>query len=225
MRHAWLAYPIALILWASASVAQSDAPADVQSIVDNMVRLCLGGGSTQAITGAATGGTDISLRDVKGNLKGEFKINKSIVEGLSNGIDNALTQVAADQADKVRDCLKPVRDRLLDLWLPAHSPSTPDIPSIADIGGLWRDNFGTVFHIVQQGNAFRVSAQGTSCRGSYFQSSGFGTITRNNVVSTYRSTVPSAGRCEGTISANGMEINTTCSDQVCGVYKLNIARQ
>jgi hypothetical protein len=69
---------------------------------------------------------------VTGNLRGEFKISRSSAEGLINGIDNALSQVAADQADKVRACLKPVRDRLLDLWLPAprHSSAfgTPAAP-------------------------------------------------------------------------------------------------
>jgi hypothetical protein len=113
-------YSIASLLWASAAAAQSPSPSDIQQIADTMVRLCIGGGSTRAIAGTATGGADISLRslDVKGNLSTEFKINKSSAEGLVNGIDNALTQVAADQADRVRDCLRPVRERLLDVLLP-----------------------------------------------------------------------------------------------------------
>jgi hypothetical protein len=124
-----IACSIGLLLWASAAAAQNQAPANVQQIADTMVRLCIGGGSTQAITGTATGGADISLRslDVRGNLTGEFKISKSSAEGLSNGINDALTQVAADQADKVRDCLKPVRDRLLDVMLPAPLASTPNV--------------------------------------------------------------------------------------------------
>jgi hypothetical protein len=56
---------------------------------------------------------------LKGELKAEFKVNKSSAEGLVNGIDNALSQVAADQADKVRACLQPVRERLLDVMLPS----------------------------------------------------------------------------------------------------------
>jgi len=61
--------------------------------------------------------------DVKGNLKGEFTVSKSSAEGLVHGLDNALGQVAADQADKVRACLQPVRDRLLDVMLPAKQGS------------------------------------------------------------------------------------------------------
>jgi hypothetical protein len=99
--------------------AAQDA-AEIETIADTMVRLCVGGGRTEATGGTATGGADLSLRslDVKGNVKGEFKIDKSSAEGLVKGIDNALSQVAADQADKVRVCLQPVRERLLDVMLP-----------------------------------------------------------------------------------------------------------
>jgi hypothetical protein len=93
--------------------------ADINEIADTMVRLCLGGGRSEAVNGVGTGGADLSLRalDVKGNTQGEFKVSKSSAEGLVNGIDNALAQVAADQADKVRACLHPVRERLLDVML------------------------------------------------------------------------------------------------------------
>jgi hypothetical protein len=95
-----------------------------------------GGGQTQATTGTATGGADISLRslDVRGNLTGEFKISKSSAEGLVGGIDNALTQVASDQADKVRVCLQPVREKLLDVLLPGVYGSTPNVQ--ANCGGV-----------------------------------------------------------------------------------------
>jgi hypothetical protein len=93
---------------------------------------------------AGTGGADVSLRslDVRGNLTGQFNINKSSAEGLVSGIDNALTQVAADQADKVRDCLKPLRERILDVLFPSPTPSsrqsqpTRAPPSLRDLGGV-----------------------------------------------------------------------------------------
>jgi hypothetical protein len=133
-------------LWASTADAQNagdQSLPNVQQIADTMVRLCLGGGRTQAVTAGGTGGADISLRslDVTGKLAGQFSINKSSAEGLVNGIDNALTQVAADQADKVRDCLKPVRDRLLDAMLP-HSQglATPSASSVQQTEADVADN-------------------------------------------------------------------------------------
>jgi hypothetical protein len=109
---------IAYVGWPVIGAAQSAA--ETEKIADTMVRLCVGGGRTEATSGGGTGGANLSLRslDVTGNLKGEFKISKSSAEGLVNGLDNALSQVAADQADKVRICLQPVRERLLDVMLP-----------------------------------------------------------------------------------------------------------
>lgn len=106
--------------WPILGAAQDSA--EINKIADTMVRLCLGGGRSEAVSGGGTGGADLSLRalDVKGNIQGEFKVSKSSAEGLVNGIDNALTQVAADQADKVRACLQPVRERLLDVMLPPN---------------------------------------------------------------------------------------------------------
>jgi hypothetical protein len=113
-----IAFFIASVSWPILAAAEDAA--EVNVIADTMVRLCVGGGRTEATSGGGAGGADLSLRslDVKGNIKGEFKVTKSSAEGLVNGIDNALSQVAADQADKVRACLQPVRKRLLDVMLP-----------------------------------------------------------------------------------------------------------
>ena len=115
---------LAVCTWWPVLGAAQDA-VETEKIADLMVRLCVGGGHTEATSGTAAGGADLSLRslDVRGNLKGEFKVNKSSAEGLVNGIENALSQVAADQADKVRAYLRPVRERLLDVILPPKSPS------------------------------------------------------------------------------------------------------
>jgi hypothetical protein len=106
--------------WPTLGAAQDAA--GIERIADTMVRLCVGGGTTQATSGTGSGGVDLSLRslDVKGNLNGEFTVSKSSAEGLVHGLDNALGQVAADQADKVRACLQPVRERLLDVMLPPN---------------------------------------------------------------------------------------------------------
>jgi hypothetical protein len=117
MRIAGLVLSSPCMMWPILGVARDTA--DTEKIADTMVRLRVGGGRTEAIGGTAAGWADLSLRslDVKGNLKGEFKIDKSTAEGLVNGLDDALSQVAADEADKVRACLEPVRERLLYVLL------------------------------------------------------------------------------------------------------------
>lgn len=113
-------------LWTSTADAQNTGDQNVQQIANLMVRLCLGGGQTQTIKGGLAGDANLSLRsfDVTGKLQGQFNINKTSAEGLVNGIDNALSQVAAGEADKVRDCLAPVRQRLLNLLLPQQGANT-----------------------------------------------------------------------------------------------------
>jgi hypothetical protein len=136
MRIAGLVLSLLCMLWPILGVAQDTA--DTGKIADTMVRLCVGGGRTEAIGGTAAGGADLSLRslDVKGNLKSEFKIDKSNAEGLVNGLDDALSQVAADEADKVRACLQPVRERLLDVLLPPKKEGqTVAAPGGVAVGG------------------------------------------------------------------------------------------
>jgi hypothetical protein len=131
MSESRIACSIALLFWSGTALAQNSAPVDVHQIADTIVRLCIAGGSTQAVTGTATGGADISVRVLNGTgtLADEFRISKSNAEGLVSAINNALTQVTADQADKLRDCLKPVRDKLLDVLLPLPGEPTIDPPA------------------------------------------------------------------------------------------------
>jgi hypothetical protein len=129
MRFLGIASSLGFFLLSGAAAAQQ-APADVQNIentVNIMVRLCVGGGRVEALTGGGAGGADISLRslDVKGHVTGEVTVSKSSAEGLVKGIDNALSQIAAAEADKVRVCLQPVRERLLDIMLPAPKAAAP----------------------------------------------------------------------------------------------------
>jgi hypothetical protein len=120
--------------WPVPGVAQST---EVDKIANTMVRLCVGGGHTDATNTGVTGRADLSLRsfDAKGNVKGQYKVSRSSAEGLINGLDNALSQVAADQADKVRECLKPVRERLLEVMLPSKSQGSAG-PTVSAPGGV-----------------------------------------------------------------------------------------
>ena len=115
---------------------EGDDAAEIDKIADTMVRLCLGGGRSEALN-TGSGGTDLSLRflDAGGTLKGEFKINTSRAEGLVNGLHSVLRQVATDQADKVGACLQPVQERLTKLMLPPKKPDTTS-QSVTAPGGV-----------------------------------------------------------------------------------------
>jgi hypothetical protein len=125
MHPARLVAILTLMLWSN--VTKAEVPPDIQHYADIMVRLCVGGGHTEASSGSGDAGANLSLRslDITGSLKGQFTVSKSNAEGLVNGIDNALTQVAANQADQVRTCLAPLRARIIEVWFPAPAPAAP----------------------------------------------------------------------------------------------------
>jgi hypothetical protein len=60
---------LAVCTWWPVLGAAQDA-VETEKIADLMVRLCVGGGHTEATSGTAAGGADLSLRslDVRGNL-------------------------------------------------------------------------------------------------------------------------------------------------------------
>jgi hypothetical protein len=107
---------------------------------------------------------------------------------------------------------------------PAKPSSRDQVVAQLNISGRWRDNWGTVFTITQDGNAIRVAAEGNSCRGGYFRSTGSGTVTGNSFETTYQSTLPSRGECFGTVSASGTRMTSTCRDTVCGQFASSVDR-
>ncbi len=224
MRLAKTVLFLASILWPAAGVAQDSA--EIGRVADTMVRLCLAGGHTESRSGGGSGGADLSLRslDIKGELKGEFKINKSSAEGLVNGIDNALSQVAADQADKVRACLQPVRERLLDVMLPPRPPPAPTI------GGTWHDTNdpNNVTRITQSGDRFDFTRTGTLPYGVQYESSGSGRINGDNYTSEYYATYQngntSTGSCSGRLPRDG-HLTGKCRDTVLGEFYSSATRE
>ena len=111
----------------------------------------------------------------------------------------------------------------------APGPSALDAAGVppVDISGVWREiypNPGTLTQTIQEGNTFRFTVRG-AVLGVPFQSSGSGTIKGRHLESTYQSTVPSKGRCTGTLSADGRQVTSTCTDSVYGQFETSGVRQ
>jgi hypothetical protein len=102
--------------------------------------------------------------------------------------------------------------------------SAPATEPVLNIAGSWRDNRGIMYSIAQEGDAFRFSA-GISCRGNYFETSGRGTISGHRVESNYSSSLPSEGKCSGTILVKGTEMSSYCNDTICGASSAYLFRQ
>ena len=109
--------------------------------------------------------------------------------------------------------------------VPNSTSVKPQVPETPNIAGTWRDNWGNRSLVTQDGATYHFQAEGRSCTGRYFRSEGSGSISGNAVHSDYQSTLPSQGSCSGTLSANGRELSSTCTDSACGTFVTNSVRE
>ena len=129
MRAALLFASIATLL--NASAARTQTANDVQFAIDAIYSLCVGGGGAVSVSGGGKADASLSLKST-GRIQGEVTISRSDAKGLVQGLNNALSSLAAEQADKVRDCIEPYRDRIMNLVLsppPSARPSPSPAPS------------------------------------------------------------------------------------------------
>lgn len=89
----------------------------VQEWVDQFVSSCVGSGSSETASGEVGANGDISLRrlTLSGTVKGQVQLTHKEARLLSEGINNAMSSVAAGEADKVRQCLAPLRAVLIQI--------------------------------------------------------------------------------------------------------------
>ena len=106
----------------------------------------------------------------------------------------------------------------------AVAESLPEPPAL---GGVWRElypNPGTMTYTTQSGGGFRFTRQG-SMQGLPFQAQGSGTFHGTRFESSYQSTLPSTGVCEGTLSDGGRRTTSVCYDSVYGQFETASERQ
>ena len=87
----------------------------VQEWLDLFIDSCVGGGSASFVSGSVDAGLGLSLKkfSANGSVSGQVTLERSSYRLLSEGITDAMSEVTAEQADKVRQCLEPVRRNLL----------------------------------------------------------------------------------------------------------------
>ncbi len=99
---------------------------------------------------------------------------------------------------------------------------SPNRAANVEITGYWYDINGTVFEISKNG-AFYTFAALNILTG--FASQGTVTLNGRQIQTEYRTNLPSFGRSEGTLSADGQSITVTVYDSIQGTYLLVLSRQ
>ena len=204
--------------------------ADAESLGDQANALKLITDTADKICNVVTAAGSSRNFDVEGQLKAELGGLASRLAGVGISGSGKLNEeqyqnvLRQDLAATLRDnaaCKLKVFETLSTKIL----SSVPQAEPVLNIAGRWRDNWGITYNIVQEGDAFRFSAFGPSCRGNNFQTSGRGTISGRNLESSYSSSLPSGGQCSGTVFANGAEMSSTCNDTICGSFSASLIKQ
>jgi hypothetical protein len=150
---------------------------------------------------------------------------------LLTAVTGLIVVVRHDEQPKVASAQSPPAPAVTPQAPPGRvsteqASAPPDqAPPTLNISGTWLDNWGTVSLVTQDGSAYHFQAEGKSCTGQYVRSHGDGSIAGSAVHSSYQSTLPSQGSCTGTLSGNGRELSSTCTDSVCGTFVTNSVRQ
>lgn len=98
---------IAAALWTSG--AQAGDSDDVRSAVQFLRMACVTGEKLE-IEGSTDGGFAL----FKKGLSGEFRFSKKEVSGF---VDTLNDQIKSEQADKIRECMKPYTGKILNIIL------------------------------------------------------------------------------------------------------------
>ena len=104
-----------LLLFLSIVGAKADE-LTVPRWIDLFIDLCVGSGSSSNTTvSGSIADTGITLKSLtlEGGIKGQVVLSRQQFKLLSDGLNDKMSEIEADEADKVRDCLDPVRRQLL----------------------------------------------------------------------------------------------------------------
>lgn len=124
MRQVFIA--ISLLIFTSTATAQD---LSIKEWIDAYVKMCVGSGSTSIVSGELDANAGISLKKLgpSGAISGQLKIYKKDISLLSDGLNSAMNEAAAGQADKVRECLAPLRETFLEVMRAGMLPGKANV--------------------------------------------------------------------------------------------------
>jgi uncharacterized protein YecT (DUF1311 family) len=119
--RAWLV-PLVSLSCAAGGTAAFGEDEKVEESVKILMTLCVAGGSEATIRSNPLNELQIQTGS------GQVTLERHEAQGLIAGLNNGVTSIEADEANRIRDCLLPYRDRIMETLLkPANA--VPDLPS------------------------------------------------------------------------------------------------
>lgn len=105
------AFLIGLLLLTRATVSWAQSPPPSEA-VRTILEMCLATGERQQIGGSMTVDGRIRLTSPSLAARGDLTLSREEWTGLIGGISPQMTEIQAQQADRVRDCLAPAREAI-----------------------------------------------------------------------------------------------------------------
>jgi hypothetical protein len=113
----------------SGATVRSASSNNVQLAIQAITILCVGTSTDEQLslnTGSAAG-VSVGRVDAGGDSLGpEARLNRKSIQGLVVGLNNVVSGLAAEQANRARDCMKPYLDRIVNAIIgdapPHHKP-------------------------------------------------------------------------------------------------------
>jgi hypothetical protein len=128
-----LAATLAFII--AGSTARSASPEDIEFAVQVIKSMCIAGSTNERLSLKQQSDTAVSVGRAgsTGEPFGpEVRLDRQSIEGLVLGINNAVSGLAADQANRARDCMKPHLERILSAILPQVPPRPSQRPPLPE---------------------------------------------------------------------------------------------
>jgi hypothetical protein len=96
-----------------ASHATAEPDQKVKDAIDFIVLMCVAGGTKYEFQSKGNIEGGFALKKLGVGASGEIQISRSEARGLVDGLQNAMTQIASEQASAARDCMRPWIERIL----------------------------------------------------------------------------------------------------------------
>src|SRR5262245_33083621 len=102
---------IAMVIGSTGVWAEPDQK--VKDAIDVIVLMCVAGGTKYEFQSKGNIEGGFALKKLGIGAAGEIQISRSEARGLVEGLQNAMTQIASEQASAARDCMRPWIERIL----------------------------------------------------------------------------------------------------------------
>lgn len=103
------AIALSLVVVPRLSVSQEQ-----QDKIDQLLAFCLASGEQQVLTGELSADGEVKLIGSNLSADGNLLFSRQEWSGLIGGISSGMTELQAEQANKVRECLEPARQTIFD---------------------------------------------------------------------------------------------------------------